>query len=75
MRAPLILLSWATAGGLLCLTGCGSPARDALERGDAVFEQGKLDAAILFYSDAIRLDPHCESAYERRGRAERQGGA
>lgn len=69
MRAPRIRLIGVAIGSLLALAGCRPSAPDALKRGDTLCQAGRLDGAIYFYSEAIRLDPHSASAYQKRGEA------
>ena len=61
--------------GLLLFAGGAAPpepAAEALKKGNACIEKEDFDAAIVAFSEAIRLDPKSAQAYAGRGRADRK---
>ena len=53
--------------GRLSMAEDAKPAALAVEKGNALFEKGDLDAAIAAFTEAIRLDPKSVMAYLGRG--------
>jgi Tfp pilus assembly protein PilF len=67
---------WVALVGLLLLVGSvPSPAaefksaKEAIEKGTALWDKGELDNAIAALTEAIRLDPKNYTAHLGRGRA------
>ena len=58
----LLLLSMASAQ-------CQTTAEDWLDKGNALYGQGKYDEAIKAYDETIKLDPNFAMAWNNRGAA------
>ncbi len=54
---------------LFLVCGCADNAKKAFEKGVLAFQNGNFDAAIVAYTEAIRLDPKNAEAYCNRSRA------
>ena len=50
-------LALGVAVAAASLAGCSKSARTYVERGDAQFEKGHVDAAVLEYRNAVKKDP------------------
>ena len=52
----------------------GAEAQQHFELAEELFDQGKVDEAIVKYTEAIRFDPQYASAYVARGLAYQRSG-
>jgi tetratricopeptide (TPR) repeat protein len=67
-RVAIVLLSLAAS------SGCRKDARPLVAAGDRLFQQNRLEAAVLEYRKALQKDPRYGEAYYRLGLAEMQLG-
>lgn len=65
------LLLWVGVGAVAAQSTAAAKA--AYERGEAAYRADEYDKAIREFSEAIRLDPRCESCYANRALAYEYG--